>query len=172
MDLVPFVATAAFGLTCGFDRRRWPWAHVLFTAVSGGFLAQALSWVGLRTFSRIGSDLPLAGYWAFLAAVGIASTWEPLVVAFRSLRDRPVWLVVAVNALNVADAIMTQVAVRSGGALELNPLVRFGGLPLKIVLVAALTWILFRRRPSALLWPAVALAWVVCYHLSGLVVNG
>jgi hypothetical protein len=77
-----------------------------------------------------------------------------------------------VNVLNVVDAVMTAAAVRSSGALEANPLVRFGGLPAKVVMVGVLTWLLFRRRPAALIWPATALLWVACYHVSGILVNG
>jgi Domain of unknown function (DUF5658) len=88
------------------------------------------------------------------------------------LQERPLQLVIAVNVLNVVDAVMTTLAVRSGGAVEANPLVRFAGLPTKVVLVGVLTWLLYRRRPASLVWPAAALLWVACYHVSGILVNG
>jgi presenilin-like A22 family membrane protease len=62
--------------------------------------------------------------------------------------------------------------VRSGGAYESNPVVRFMGLPAKIVLVGLLTWHLYRRKPSALVWPFVALLSVAGYHVAGILVNG
>jgi hypothetical protein len=50
--------------------------------------------------------------------------------------------------------------------------VRIAGLPAKVVLVGLLTWLLYRRRPAALVWPAAALVAVTCYHVSGILVNG
>jgi hypothetical protein len=88
------------------------------------------------------------------------------------MQDRPVQLVIAVNALNIVDAVMTTLAVRSGGAFEANPLIRFGGLPVKVLLVGVLTVLLYRRRPTSLVWPAAALLWVACYHVGGILVNG
>ena len=79
---------------------------------------------------------------------------------------------VEVNLLNIVDAVMTTLVVRSGGAVEANPLVRFGGLPAKVILVGVLTWLLYRRRPVSLVWPAAALLWVACYHMCGIFVNG
>ncbi len=59
----------------------------------------------------------------------------------------------------------------SGGGVEANLLVGWGGPPLKVVFVAALTWVLYQKRPSALIWPTLALLCVVGYHVSGLLVN-
>jgi presenilin-like A22 family membrane protease len=67
---------------------------------------------------------------------------------------------------------MTFLAVRSGGAFEANPVVRFAGLPAKIALVGLLTWLLYRRKPPALVWPFAALLWVAGYHVVGILVNG
>ena len=73
--------------------------------------------------------------WPIVVIALLASGWQPLAWGLRRMQARPLRLVVAVNLLNVVDAVMTTLAVRSGGAVEANPLVRFGGLPLKIVLV-------------------------------------
>jgi hypothetical protein len=170
-EVAPFAATVAFGVLCGIDRR-WPWAHILFAAAAGGFIAQALTQGGLRSFALPASELPLGEFWLFLAAVVVASAWEPLAPRLRRLEARPAWLAVGVIVLNTADAIMTEVGVRSGGATELNPIVRTVGLPAKLLLVPLAVWLLYRWRPSVLLWPFVILAGVVCYHLTGLVVNG
>jgi hypothetical protein len=110
--------------------------------------------------------------WPVVAVGLIASAWQPLAWAIRKLQERPLRLVLAVNALNVVDAVMTFLAVRSGGAFEANPVVRFAGLPAKIVLVGLLTWMLYRRKPSALVWPFAALLWVAGYHVAGILVNG
>jgi hypothetical protein len=76
-----------------------------------------------------------------------------------------------VNLLNVVDALLTLFAVRSGGAIESNPLVRFAGLPAKVLFVGSLTILLYRRKPSALMWPFAALLWVAMYHVAGIIVN-
>jgi hypothetical protein len=110
--------------------------------------------------------------WPIVVIGLIASGRQPLAWVLRHWQDRPLRLVVLVNLLNVVDAVMTTLMVRSGGAVEANPLVRFGGLPLKIVLVGVLTGLLYRRRPASLIWPAAALLWVACYHVGGILVNG
>ena len=80
-------------------------------------------------------------------------------------------LLVAVNVLNVADALFTQFAINARQATELNPLVRSVGLPAKIAGVGLLSWLLYRKRPALLLIPAAALLVVLAYHLSGLVID-
>ena len=67
------------------------------------------------------------------------------------------------NALNVADAWLTTVALRNGVAVEANPMVRAIGMPGKIALVAAAGWLLYMLRPRALLVPIAALALVVTW---------
>ena len=110
--------------------------------------------------------------WPIAAAGLIASAWQPLAWGIRKLQERPIRLAVAVNVLNLVDAVMTLLAVRSGGAYESNPVVRLVGLPAKVVLVGLVTWILYRRKPSALVWPFGALTLVAGYHVAGIVVNG
>ena len=100
------------------------------------------------------------------------SLWDRLGSGLSAAAHHPVWLLVAVNALNVADAALTQFAVRAGAAVELNPVVRFIGLPAKLVLVGLLSWFLYRRRPATLLIPAAVLLVVFAYHVSGLVIDG
>ena len=177
VDPSAFVAVTAFGLLAGMSRRWWPWAHIVATAALVGSLMSLLLIV-LDPFNPV--DLSTA--WSsvvfvaedlapYLICVLVVACWEPLAHVMRRALGSPISLVVAVNALNVLDAGLTELAVRSGGAVELNPLVRIGGIPLKLALVGVLTWLLYRRRPRALLVPAVVLAWVVCYHLSGIIVN-
>jgi hypothetical protein len=175
VNLPAVVAVGALGIVIGTARPWWPWLHVLFAALVVGSLA---SLAGSFLFPYPGFSVLEALHYEALAAwpivvIGLlASGWMPLAWLLRRMQERPLRLVIAVNLLNVVDAVMTTLAVRSGGAVEANPLVRLGGVPLKIVLVGALTWLLYRRRPASLVWPAAALLWVASYHVSGVLVNG
>lgn len=88
----------------------------------------------------------------------------------RSLAaQRPgVGLLVAVNVLNVFDAVSTWLLIDRGHALELNPLMDTpAALMGKVVGVAAATVWLRRQRPVALAIPLVPLVWVTLYQLVG-----
>ena len=78
-------------------------------------------------------------------------------------------LLVAMNVLNVLDAVLTYLVTRSGIAVEANPLVAWLTLPGKIVFVAALSLLLWRLRPRALAVPVAAYTAVVCYTIGGAV---
>jgi len=175
VNLPAVVAVGALGIVIGTARPWWPWLHALFATLVVGSL---VSMVGSLLMPYPGFSVLEALHYEALATwpivvIGlIASGRQPLAWVLRRWQERPLRLVIAVNLLNVVDAVMTTLAVRSGGAVEANPLVRFGGLPLKIVLVGVLTWLLYRRRPASLVWPAAALLWVACYHVSGIFVNG
>ena len=171
-----FVALAAFALLAG--ARGWPWSHVIVALTLTGFL-DSLRWALLPPYSygyggydvwqQVVFAIEDAG--PFIICALVVALWEPASRLLRAALERPRSLVVAVNGLNLVDAVLTVVAIRSGSAVELNPLIRIGGIPLKLALVGVLTWLLYRKRPRALLVPAVVLAWVVCYHLSGIIVN-
>jgi len=171
-----FVAVAAFALVAG--ARRWPWAHLIVALAFTGFF-ESIRWTLAPPYSYGGAADSLmqqvvfavedAG--PFVACALVVALWEPVSGLFRAALERPRSLVVAVNALNVLDAGLTELAIWSGSAVELNPVIRIGGIPLKLALVGVVTWLLYQRRPRALLVPAVVLAWVVCYHLSGIIVN-
>jgi hypothetical protein len=175
VDVSAVVAVGALGIIIGTARPWWPWLHVLFATLVVGSLA---SLVSSFFFPYPGFSVLEALHYVALAAwpivvIGlIASGRQPLAWLLRRLQERPLRLVIAVTVLNIVDAVLTAAAVRSGGAVEANPLVRFGGLPAKIVLVGLLTWLLYRRRPASLVWPAAALLWVACYHVGGIFVNG
>jgi hypothetical protein len=93
-----------------------------------------------------------------------------------SIRDAVIWqrprgrspLLWALNALNLADALLTSIALRTGVALEGNPVVRTIGLPGKLVVVAVAGWLINRLRPRALIVPVAALALVVAWTLANL----
>jgi hypothetical protein len=175
VNLPAVVAVGALGIVIGTARPWWPWLHVLFAALVVGSLASLAGsflfpYPGFSVLEALHYEAQVA--WPMIAIALLASLWQPLAWVLRRSQERPFRLLVAVNILNVVDAVMTALAVRSGGAVEANPLVRFGGLPLKIALVGVLTLLLYRRRPSSLVWPAAALLWVACYHVSGILVNG
>jgi hypothetical protein len=78
-------------------------------------------------------------------------------------RGPALFLLLAVNALNAADALLTDVSIRHGLAAETNPVASALGVKGKLILVAAASYLLYRIRPRALILPIVALAAVVLY---------
>lgn len=94
------------------------------------------------------------------------SIWEAVIRRPRG-RATALW---TLNALNVADAWLTTIALREGVAIEANPVVRVIGMPAKIALVAVAGWLLYTLRPRAVLVPIVALSLVVAWTSVNLVV--
>src|SRR5204863_9595610 len=90
--------------------------------------------------------LPFVG----VTALGVAP--GPVARAINRLRATPLSALVLLNVLNVADAVLTWLAIDSHQASEANPVVRMLGLPAKVMLVAAISLVLYRRRPHALAW--------------------
>jgi hypothetical protein len=93
---------------------------------------------------------------------------EPARAGEGTSRARELFLLVAVNALNAADAILTDLSVRWGLATELNPVASALGTWGKLTLVAVASYLLYRIRPRALIWPTLALAVVDAYIAIGL----
>ena len=83
--------------------------------------------------------------------------------------DRPAGLplLLALNALNLLDAVLTYVVTSSGIAREGNPVVEAMTLPGKVVFVAGLSVLLWWLRPKALVVPLVGYVLVVCYTIAG-----
>jgi hypothetical protein len=82
----------------------------------------------------------------------------------------PLFLLAAVNVLNVGDALLTAFLIRSGLASELNPVASVLGIPGKLFLVGTASYLLYRIRPRALIWPTLALAAVLGYiGIAGLI---
>ena len=168
-------SVGVFAALASTARPWWPWATVLVAALVSGWAGELVADLSVGSFSLGGvlSDLWGATVDAspiLLSAVAV-SCWEPLSTAMRRSEESPVALLITVNVLNVADAVFTQFAIRTGQAAELNPLVRSIGLPAKVVGVGLLSWILYRKRPALLLIPAAALLLVLAYHVSGLVID-
>ena len=67
--------------------------------------------------------------------------------------------------------VATWVFLRSGQVGESNLIVRGIGLPAKVVLVGLLTWLLYRIRPRALVWPIVVLLPVLVWDVAGIVLG-
>jgi hypothetical protein len=175
IDLRAVAAVAAFGLVTGIPRPRWLWYHMIFAlalAQSVGSLLEFVFWP--EPSYPLSSALPslLAEIWPIVVVGLLAAAWHPLAWLIRSLREQPLRLLIAVNVLNVVDAVLTLLAVHSGSAFESNPFVRVAGLPMKVLFVGAMTILLYRRKPSALVWPFAALLWVAAYHVAGIFVNG
>jgi hypothetical protein len=101
----------------------------------------------------------------------LIALWDPLADGLGKLRQSKLGLYVSLNVLNVADAALTVFATHQKQAAEMNPVIGVIGLPGKILLVALACWLVVRIRPDALLWPTLALAAVLVWHLGGYVVN-
>ena len=107
------------------------------------------------------STLPFVG----VTALGVAP--GPLARVLDRLRTTPLSALVLLNVLNVADAVLTWMAVDAKQAVEANPFVRMLGLPGKVMLVAAISLVLYRRRPRALAWTLVVFVAVLAWQLAG-----
>lgn len=107
-------------------------------------------------------------------ALSVARPEPDLVIDLRDAppaKPRPdragLALLVAMNVLNLLDALFTYLVTRAGIAVEANPLVEWLTLPGKIVLVATLSFVLWKLRPRALAIPVAAYTAVVCYTIGG-----
>ena len=105
--------------------------------------------------------------WPPFAVAVVASSWPQLTRLLARAPASPVGLAVAVNVLNMADAVLTTNAIDAGEAAEANPMANLLGMPLKVVVVAGASVWLAKERPRALVWPLLALAAVFAWHLTG-----
>jgi len=174
--LIPLVETSAacflFGLLAGRSRPGWPWAPLLVpTLLVGWHLARLTLALG----SPGGPWPPVTDLLALPLAPAVlvtlaGSRWWPLGERLREdPRTSALFLLIVVNGLNAADAVLTEVGVRFGQAAELNPVASGIGTAGKLAVVGAASYLIYRIRPRALLWPAVALAAVILYHAAGAV---
>lgn len=93
---------------------------------------------------------------------------QPLGSFFTKLQRSPRNLLIIVNGLNITDAIFTAAAIHIGTAVEANPIVRWIGLPLKIIGVLVLSIVIARCKPKLLIIPLAVLMAVFIYHLTGI----
>lgn len=82
-------------------------------------------------------------------------------------RRTDVVLLVALNVLNLLDAVLTYLVTSAGIAVEGNPVVGWMTLPGKVVLVSALSLVLWKLRPRALVIPVAGYSAVVAYTIAG-----
>ena len=90
------------------------------------------------------------------------------VTALRRPEPSALLLFVAVNVLNVCDAVLTHVALTSGVAMEANPVADALGTEGKIAVVLMASAGIVMAKPKALWIPIAALAAVVTYTATGL----
>jgi len=103
-----------------------------------------------------------------LAAVAVVVLIAAAIDRSLAVEPRGVGLLIALNAVNVLDAVSTWLLLMRGQALELNPLMDHpAALVAKVIGVAAASVWLRRHRPVALVIPLVPLVWVTLYHLAG-----
>lgn len=137
----------------------------------------ALYWLWWRanvSFSpELSAPIPvlIASIIPFACAALLGSSWQPLAAGVRRVERRPAALLAIANLLNVADAVATWLFVRSGQVVEANPIVRSIGLPSKVILVGIVTWLLYRTRPRALIWPTLVLLAVMAWDVAGIVLS-
>jgi len=103
------------------------------------------------------------------ATVMVAAKTNALGTGLREVHASDVWLLVWVNVLNIADALLSWWAISSGRSSELNPVVSAIGLPAKVILVLLASLALYRARPRALVALLVVLCLVIVYHVAGLI---
>jgi hypothetical protein len=109
--------------------------------------------------------------WPLVLAAPLSALWQPIAHSIQTSTRRPLSVLIVLNVLNAADAALTQFGVTTGAVAEVNPFVEIIGMPVKIVLVAGASVLIYRLRPKALVWPTLVLAAVVVWHLIGLIIN-
>ena len=151
-----------FGALLGTHRRA-----LLWTAAAVPLLVQ-VDW-----FSLVHSGAPplgptLESSLPFLLAVGLGLAPGPAARTLERLRESPLSALILLNVLNIADAVLTWAAIDAKQASEANPVVRMLGLPAKVMLVAAISLVLYRRQPRALAWTVLVFLGVIAWHVAGL----
>ncbi len=174
-ELSATLSMIAFGALAGIAKPRFLWVHVLLAAAasgaSTGWLAAAIVSPTEGFALREGVPYFSSIFVPLLCLTVAASSWEPVKAFAVRLQGTPKSMLVIVNSLNIADALLTARGVNSGDVEELNPLIKAIGFPAKIVLVAVASWMIYRLRPRFLLWPTLVLLLLFVYHLSGLVIS-
>lgn len=105
---------------------------------------------------------------AYLPAVTlVGSSFQGVQRLWTWIADRPTWGFAVVSALNVIDAGLTEVALRTRAGTEANPIINAIGLPAKVLVGTGAAYVIMRTRPRALVLPASALSLVLAWHLIG-----
>jgi len=156
--LPPFL----FGLVLGIRRPGFLWAALVVP------LLMAVNSYTFVPLDLRGSVAAVLATFPFVAACTVGVAHAPFTRAFERLRDEPVQALVLLNVLNVGDAVLTWIAVRSHLAVEANPVVRSLGLPAKVFLVALIGLTLYRLRPRAIVWAVAIMVGVIAWHIAGM----
>jgi hypothetical protein len=165
-EFVLLLPVLLFAVTLGTSSRWWPLLGGCFAAalVGGGEPGLAL----LRGSTDMSRGAALGAMRPAITVALLVGAW-PLVTRWvRRAEERPWSLVVACNALNIADALLTSSALRAHEAVEANPVIHVIGLPAKVILVGVASVLVARWRPRLLLVPIVVLAAVFMWHLAGI----
>lgn len=157
IDLVAVAVLAGLGVS---GRLMWlPGALIVGASLS----PDVLSW----TAAGVLESPPTQELVFYTLLVLLAAGQRRVAVFVDRMRRHPWRVFVAINALNVADAVATFVAVRSGNASEANPVVDVIGLPAKMIVGLVASHLIARHRPEALLFPVMVLALVLAWHVAG-----
>jgi hypothetical protein len=140
---------------------------LLWTAAAIPLLIQ-VNWYSLIHPGSAPSLTTLLSVAPFMVVVGLGIAPGPAARALERLREAPLSALVLLNVLNVADAVLTWAAIDTKQASEANPVVRMLGLPAKVMLVAAISLVLYRRRPRALAWTSLVFVGVIAWHVAGM----
>jgi Domain of unknown function (DUF5658) len=151
-----------FGLLLGTRRRSLVWA-----AVAVPILMQ-LDWYAVLHPGSISPGGTVVSVLLFVGVTVLGLAPVPAARLLERLRQTPLSALVLLNLLNVTDAVLTWAAVDSQQATEANPVVRMLGLPAKVMLVAAISLVLYRRRPQALVWTVLIFLGVIAWHIAGI----
>lgn len=158
--------TVAVAVLAGVSVSSRPLLLPFAMAVAWSMSAEPLQWLASGFHGAMPAESVLLAATAVLAG----AAYRPSSVLVDRLSRTPFRLVIAVNILNIADALATSVAIGSGRGAEANPIVDLVGLPAKVVIGLAASILVSRHRPKALIAPLVALALVFTWHLVGLIV--
>jgi hypothetical protein len=163
-----YLLLGILGAGIGTAKGWWPWLHVLSGLVIGEGVLQV---VGSASQGLLADPFSVRTLTLVFTPV-VAALWRPLAGWLRNGSSQAALAsLVILNLLNLADSVLTELAVGAGQAEELNPLVRAAGWPVKIGVVGVASWLLYRYRPRVLVWPALALGAVLLWHLVGLAVR-
>ena len=167
-DLVAFLPFFLLGAVLARDGRG------RFVPLAGVPILWSTAWIptllaGGALAGPTGNDLHEA--LPYLAVVATGALWAPIASFIDGERARGWVLVVALNALNVADVLFTRAAVHSGLAVEANPFASWIGPGLKLAGVGVASALVARYRPRALVWLVVVFGALIAWHLSGLVLD-
>lgn len=173
VEVGAFVSAGLIAIWIGEPSLRWAAASVATVLwLSGGVREVAAM---LMTNPQYGFPVGWGSYvqsaWPLATVMCVGAMRYPLRRAFLGIQQSPLAMLIAINVLNVVDAVATWLGVTSGNAVEVNPVVQTIGLPVKLALVFAASWAIFRKQPQSLLVPLAAMGLVAAYHCVGAVLG-